>query len=102
MAKKFMFICLGILALMVAYSLGASNVDAQVSGASVVGVVNAAAGTTAIVTANGDFWARPGVPQATHPASWTESGDWTYMGNCFGGPISSQQNSLGGVKGLFR
>ncbi|MBK9775556.1 MAG: hypothetical protein IPP62_04205 [bacterium] len=61
MAKKFMFICFGILALAGAYAVGANNSVAQVGGSDVVHAYAAAGGlTTVVVTANGDFYARLG------------------------------------------
>lgn len=107
MAKKFMFVCFGILALAGAYAVGASNSVAQVGGAQVVAsympLVSAPA--TVVVTADGDFYARVGTCWSVGGAAptWSSTGNWTFMGNCFDGvPVANQQNSLGGVKTLFR
>lgn len=107
MAKKFMFVCLGILALAGAYAVGANNSVAQVGGTDVVATYqNGGPGgdSTIIVTANGDFYARRGVIQTlSSDPIWTPQGEWTYMGNCFsGGAVNSQGTTIGGVKGLFR
>lgn len=107
MAKKFMFICFGILALAGAYAVGAGNSVAQVGGMGVAQVWFGNANMTVLVTDGGDFYARNGEITnngfAGGPIYWsTPNAQWTYMGNCFSGAVNNQQNSLGGVKSLFR
>lgn len=104
MAKKFMFVCFGILALAGAYAIGASNSVAQLGGSDVVHVYTGN-NVTVAVTANGDFYARVGqlaqYGLGAEP-SWGMSGSWIYKGNCFSGPVASDNSTLGDVKGLFR
>jgi hypothetical protein len=105
MAKKFMFVCFGALALAAAYAVGASNSVAQVGGSDVVASYLTSAGqSSSVVTANGDIYARAAVlmDSGGTPVWSNNSSNWTYMGNCFAGSVTNQQNSLGGVKSLFR
>ena len=104
MAKKFMFVCLGILALAGAYAIGANRADAQ-SGlpGDVVQLFSYNSGT-AVVTASGDFYARNStiISGSGADPSWNNPDPWVYLGNVFNGAVNGQQNTLGGVKGLFR
>ena len=113
MAKKFMFACLGILALVAAYSLGAKDVVAQ-SGAPVfVGITSGGGISLAAITANGDLYGIGDTTvNLTDPpyVGWfsrnnmgvTDNRRWTYMGNVTEAPVEAKSNSLGGVKSLFR
>jgi hypothetical protein len=105
MAKKFMFVCFGILALAAAYAVGASNSVAQVGGSDVVAsYVNSVASypATVVVTANGDIYGRSGYVSGEGNIHWTvQEANWTFMGNALAGSVSSQPKTLGGVKNLF-
>ena len=87
MAKKFMFVCLGILALAFAYHLGVASAVSQGSGV-VVGVAAASwsNGTRVYaITDNGDCYRRG-------PES-----DWHYFDNVFGA-AQTQPTTWGAIK----
>lgn len=94
MAKKFFFVCAGILMLVGAYSLGARNVEAQVGG-DVVGVSSfvTTSGSYIVVaiTNTGDFY-----------RSENAGEDWYYRTNIFGGAVSSEQPTLDDLKSQFK
>ena len=107
MAKKFFYVCLGVLALACAYAIGADNSVAQIGGSDVVHFrgADAAGGLGYIaVTANGDIYAVSGIIgiNGGQPYWTSDVQNWTHMGNVFAGAVSSQQNTLGGVKSIFR
>jgi len=88
MAKKFFYVCAGILMLVAAYSLGAQRVEAQVGGGDFVALVSAN-GLIAI-TNNGDVYkSSAGV-------------NWSYLDNIRGGAVSSDAPALDEVKALYR
>jgi len=106
MAKKFMFVCFGILALVGAYAVGANNSVAQVGGSDIVQVYNSNSATV-VVTANGDFYARNGImdrggSSVDSEPIWNGSGPWVFKGNCFSSSVNSQGTTIGDVKSLFR
>lgn len=104
MAKKFMFICFGILALAAAYSFGARDSVAQVGGGTVVQAFQGSGGLCVVID-NGDIYGRVGQPQSLigNTMGWTTDGTWNFMGNCFGGgAVNSQGTTIGDVKSLFR
>jgi hypothetical protein len=84
-------VALAILALALAYHLGARTSQAQAPGNSVVGFMNwtHAGSVAAVVTANGDLYTT---------ASSTLDGPWTMNGNVFGASTPVRQETLGGVK----
>lgn len=71
MAKKFFFVCAGILMLVLAYTLGANSIVAQSKEGNVVGIATYGADVF-VVTAEGDVYKA------------SESVDnWTHMANVF-------------------
>jgi hypothetical protein len=86
-ARSFFYACLGILALAVAYHLGAQSAGAQAPGNPVVAVEPGI-----VYTANGDAYQRTGGP-----------GPWTFVGNVFGsgGPTPTSQPTWGQVKAKY-
>ena len=88
-AKSFLNVSLGILALALAYHLGARSATAQAPGNPVVAVWNG----PAVVTANGDVY---------YNTASTFTGPWTYQGNVFTGATPAQQGSFGGLKARYR
>ena len=72
MAKKFIFVCGGIMILVVSYTLGANSVVAQSKGGNVVGI--AVYGNDALVVTNeGDVY------QSTN----NNADNWTFKANVF-------------------
>jgi hypothetical protein len=95
MAKKFFYMCGGILLLALSYHFGASSAKAQAPGNSVVAGFGFVAGpySTAALTANGDMYLYN-----------LTSGGWTYSSNVFGGgpPTPTHVESFGSVKARYR
>ena len=56
MAKRFMFVCLGILCLAIAYHLGASSAIAQAAAAGRVQLISAAGDKAWVVTENDEIY----------------------------------------------
>ena len=73
MAKKFFFVCGGILMLVLAYTFGANSVVAQSKGGNVVGIT-VYGNDALVVTAEGDVY------QATN----NNADNWTFKANVFG------------------
>ncbi|MBK6734339.1 MAG: hypothetical protein IPG61_09645 [bacterium] len=93
MARRFMFVCFGILALATAYAVGADNSVAQVGGSNVVHSFNGNGGALCVVTADGDIYGRAGFPEngGSGIMGWSQSGEWTHLGNVFSGAVGNQQ-----------
>jgi len=105
MAKKFMFICFGILALAGAYAVGANNSVAQVGAISDVAMASIPCippTSSTVVTVSGDIYVK--AAHILESGAWSNpAAQWTYMGNCFaGGAVNSQGTTIGDVKSLFR
>jgi len=127
-AKRFFFICAGILCLALAYQLGVRNAGAQVPGQNLVGYVGPAASEFAVVVdrvvykaANGlplqPLAALPPVPGSSPVLTfasdnallangdvydWIGSG-WRYKGNVLGGaPTPTTEQSWGQLKARYR
>jgi hypothetical protein len=94
-ARAFFYVSLGILALAVAFHLGATSAQGQVAGNSVVGICSQG-GYPVVVTANGDSY----LGNYTNiEGAWT----WHVNGNVFGGgPIQTEQTTLGRIKAKYR
>jgi len=89
MAKKFFYVCGGLLMLALAYQLGATTATAQAPGNPIV----AASGTNSFVVAiaaNGDAYISQG------------GGNWGHWGNVFGSPVPATQETWGQVKARYR
>ncbi len=114
MAKRFMFVCVGILALAAAYSLGAKDSVAQSGVPVFAGITSGFGGNESLVaiTSEGDIYAigdncigrndPPYVAWYSIAAGGTGSRQWIYMGNVLEAPVSANSGPLGGVKALFR
>jgi hypothetical protein len=90
-AKSFFHVCLGILALVAAYHLGATTATAQAPGNPAVGITVAGNGVVYVLAADGSVWQR------------LENGpNWTPYGNPLNGPTPVQQQSWGAVKQRYR
>jgi hypothetical protein len=98
MARKFFYVCAGILMLALSYHFGAQSASAQSSANPVVGSIPVPFGTwyNAVVTANGDVYG------SASPAGNLST--WTYVSNVFTGsaPTAAQQESFGSLKAKFR
>ena len=91
-AKRFFYVCVGLLCLAFVYHLGARNSQAQAPGNPVVAMSDYG-GSIWVVTANGDVYASqlPG----TYP--------WVQCPNVFtGGPVPVQPETLGRLKARYR
>jgi hypothetical protein len=92
MARKFFYICAGMLMLALSYDLGASTAAAQAPGNPVVAVFN----TSSLVTANGDIYEGSNSNGAVFL-------NWTLRTNVFsgGGPTPALHQSWGQVKARY-
>jgi hypothetical protein len=85
-AKAFLVVCLGILALALAYHFGATTATAQAPGNPIV-----AADGGYVYTVNGDCY----------ESRLNVGGRWDYRGNVFGGPVPAQSISVGQLKAKY-
>ena len=93
MAKRFFYVCAGLLCLALAYHFGATSATAQAPGNPVVGITNGYNGGLQVVTANGDVY--EGV-LGSGPV-------WRLWSNVFtGAPTPVQPATLGSVKVRYR
>jgi hypothetical protein len=91
-ARKFFYICAGMLMLALSYHFGASTATAQSPGNPVVA---ASSGDPIVYTANGDAYHFNGSSSGA-PA-------WVLIGNVFnGGPTPALHESWGQVKARYR
>ena len=107
MAQKFFFVCAGLFLLAGAFALGARSVEAQVGFGEVAAAIITAStnSATSVYTTSGDIYAHPGYIQSFQGATpdWSVSGSWVYMGNAISeAPVTSDEQSLGGVKAQYR
>ena len=96
MARKFFYVCAGMLMLALSYHFGASTATAQASGNLVVAVTNfaqpAEAHSFLAVTASGDAY-----------VTSSNGNTWVFSGNLFGGaPTPALHESWGQVKARYR
>ena len=92
MARKFFYICAGMLMLALSFYLGATTATAQAPGNPVVGIApGTSSGYYVSVAANGDCY-----------FSDTYGGLWRRAGNVFtGGATPAQQESWGQLKSRY-
>lgn len=95
MAKRLFFVSAAVLMLMVAYHLGARNVQAQ-AGSTISGIAMSS-NTVVVMTPNGDCYLE----------TFNQNGNLAppphYMGNFWGGTIAVQPETWGGgMKQKFR
>jgi len=93
MAKKFFYVCAGILMLALAYHLGASTAGAQAPSNPVV----AMNGGDEVITANGDIYIGTDYSGAV-PIIWTRAVN-IFAG---GAPVSTTTRSWGSLKAKYR
>jgi hypothetical protein len=89
MAKKFMYVCLGIMALAVAFHIGATSAISQLQ-EQVVGITAICPPANIyLATSEGDCW------------MYSTSGEaWYYLGNPFEG-VAAQPTTWGQIKAEF-
>jgi hypothetical protein len=99
-AKRFFYVCAGILCLALAYHLGVQSATAQV-GSTVNGFAmypgGGAASTCWVMTPSGDIYGR-----YLDPNSSGSSSPLYFVGNFWGGPTPATQQTWGGVKARYR
>jgi hypothetical protein len=89
-AKKFFYLCGGILMLAVAYHFGATSAGAHASSNPIVGVAGGG-NTFLVVTANGDSYLT------------SQSGNsWLLRDNAFGSGTPARATSFGALKVRYR
>ena len=94
MAKKFFYVCAGLLMLAIAYHLGAGTATAQAPSNSVVAAQGGAGGVSTVWTANGDVYV------SDNPAS---TAPWLRKSNVFsGGATPTAMQSWGALKAKYR
>jgi hypothetical protein len=93
MAKKFFYVCAGILMLALSYHFGASSAGAQASGSSIVaafvGDVQSEPYYAWAFTASGDVY------------GWRD-GSWHLHSSVLAGPTPAQPTSFGELKARYR
>ena len=89
-AKSFLQVSLGILALALAYHLGATSATAQAPSNPVVGAFGA---SSTVVTANGDVY---------HSPQGGMFGPFMFVTNVFGSPTPAQRTTFGELKARYR
>ena len=74
MAKRFMFVCLGLLCLAFAYHLGAGNAQAQSGSAGKIQLITASGDNVWVVTENDDIYLIKGdvTPSVAHGDGWSK------------------------------
>lgn len=98
MAKRFFYVCAGLLCLALAYHLGASNASAQY-GAQVTGYSCTNASAHFVMTANGDLY----LLNATFPGGPLPTSSPQLLGNFWAGaPTPVQQETFGSLKVRYR
>ena len=95
MARKFFYVCAGMLMLALSYHFGASTATAQAPSNPVV--ASFGGGFAGVVTANGDVYLGGG---GANGGVWT---NWSPVANVFsGGPTPALHESWGQVKARYR
>jgi len=111
MAKRFFYVCAGLLMLSGAFAIGANSVTAQIGPYDFTGITTNANGTTIAMTAVGEIYAIGDMPIGIDSAPYVNwfhlhrgdpHGEWIYMGSVNGAPVSSEAESLGGLKSQYR
>jgi len=113
-ARRFFYVCAGILLLVIAYSIGTSKADAQ-GGGQFAGIASLEGGNyggpaLVAIASNGDVFARAAVPGSdwvnnawSCQLSWKSycqggESSWQYMGNVAGGTVPTEAQSWSGLK----
>ena len=93
MARKFFYVCAGMLMLALAYHFGATTATAQAPGNSVTAAFGNAGFPGFAFTANGDVY---------YTANVGSPAPWQHINNIFnGGPTPARQESWGQVKARY-
>jgi hypothetical protein len=105
MAKKFMFVCFGILALAGAYAIGASNSVAQTPRDTIANAISLEGGSgTAYITTTGDVYATGTSVSLSTRTGWSNDGQptWLYLGNVWAQPVATKPVIHRDVKSLLK
>lgn len=92
MARKFFYVCAGMLMLALSYHFGFTTASAQAPGNPVVAIAHASGSTNVIaVTSGGDAYTTPDYGVT-----------WYHTGNVFsGGPVPTQRETWGQLKSRY-
>ena len=90
-AKRFFYVCAGLLCLALAYHLGAKSAGAQAPGNPVVGITGSSS-YIAAVTSNGDVYLSSN--------DWGD-GPWSFRSNIFNSATPAAQPTWGQVKAKY-
>lgn len=91
MAKKFFYVCAGVLMLALAYHFGATSATAQLTSNDIAGVAADGYGLVTVVTVSGEVY------------RGAASVPYFHAGNLFtGGATATQQETWGAVKQRYR
>ena len=105
-AKKFFYVCAGLMMLAIALSVGSSSVEGQSAGDPVVGVVvaDAAGSARAIfaVTASGNVYKAPISNSDCSPRGEPCVTGWVMEPGIIGTPVAVDPATMGEVKAKFR
>jgi len=109
-AKRFFYVAAGILLLLIAYTVGTHQAEAQ-GGGQFAGISSTLNGGFVAITSSGDVYMRPAFlgcsdGQATWMASnshgCTNDPGWLYAGNVLGGTIATTPATMSGVKQNYK
>src|SRR5262245_19554507 len=93
MARKFFYVCAGMLMLALSYHFGFSTASAQAPGLSVIGFSSDQAGRYEVMLSNGDIY---------HHSDPLSGGSPLYRGNFWlSGPTPTQRATWGEVKARY-
>jgi len=84
-AKRFFFVCAGLMCLALAYHFGATNATGAPQGNAAVAMCPEGTGHILALTANGDTYRAAGA---------TRTYSWELVGNIFGAPTPVQKSTL--------
>ena len=93
LAKRFFYVCAGLLCLALAYHFGAVNATAQAPGNPIVAAYATPSSANVVILSNGDVYVA-GSLGPTIP--------WDYRGNVFGSGTPVQQSTWGAMKSRYR
>ena len=101
-AKRFCYVCAGILLLVAAYGLGANKVQGQAAGSEVVtasatGSFGSRTPEVYVTKANGEIWLLQ-----VNAGGTAYSPLWTQLPSVPGGPIQVESKTWGAVKESFK
>jgi hypothetical protein len=93
-AKRFFYVCAGILMLAVSYHFGATSATAQ-AGSNVTGITYSGAGSMFVLTGNGDLY-------SNSDARISQGLPASLVGNFWGGATPARATTFGAIKARYR